>query len=260
MRTGSVHLILLAGAAALAACTPQSSAQTETNTAAANTAAPATDAIAQALADPARADQAEDDARRQAAAALEFSGVKPGDTVIDYIPGSGYWTRIFTHIVGPEGHVYAIWPGAGDDTPESLTALKAKNLANVTAETLAPDQPLPTDVDLFWTVQNYHDIANDGGADALAAFDSRVFAALKPGGTYVVIDHAAEAGSGLRDTDTLHRIDPATVKSQVTAAGFEFVGESKALANPEDDHTLKVFDPKVRGHTDQFIYKFRKPA
>ncbi|MCM8731472.1 class I SAM-dependent methyltransferase [Hephaestia sp. GCM10023244] len=220
----------------------------------------ATEAIAAALADPARADQAGDDARRQAAAALAFSGVKAGDTVIDYIPGAGYWSRIFTGIVGPEGKVYAIWPGAGDKIPQGLADLKAKNLANVTAETLAPDQPLPGNADLFWTVQNYHDIANKGGADALMAFDKRVFAALKPGGIYVVIDHAAEAGSGLRDTDTLHRIDPAIVKTQVVAAGFEFVGDSAVLAHPADDHTLKVFDPKVRGVTDEFIYKFRKPA
>src|SRR3546814_3123428 len=93
--------------------------------------------------------------------------------------------------------------------------------SDLTAATLAPDQPRPADADLFWTVQNYHDIANDGGADALTAFDKRVFAALKPGGIYVVIDHAAEAGSGLRDTDTLHRIDPAIVKQQVVAAGLD---------------------------------------
>src|SRR3546814_677782 len=94
-----------------------------------------------------------------------------------------------------------------------------------------PDTLVPyTTLFRSWTVQNYHDIANDGGADALRAFDKRVFAALKPGGIYVVIDHAAEAGSGLRDTDTLHRIDPAIVKQQVVAAGFEFVGESPVLA------------------------------
>ena len=86
-----------------------------------------------------------------------------------------------------------------------------------------------------------------------------MFKALKPGGIYIVIDHVAAAGSGLRDTETLHRIDPAIVKKQVLAAGFEFVGESKVLANPKDDHTLKVFDPAIRGVTDQFVYKFRKP-
>jgi predicted methyltransferase len=86
-----------------------------------------------------------------------------------------------------------------------------------------------------------------------------VFDALKPGGIYLIIDHAAAAGSGMRDTDTLHRIDPAIVKKQVTAAGFVFDGESKLLANAGDDHSKPVFDQSIRRHTDQFIYKFRKP-
>jgi predicted methyltransferase len=115
-------------------------------------------------------------------------------------------------------------------------------------------------VDVAFTVQNYHDYPDKfmGPTDP-AILDKDVFAALKPGGTYIVIDHVAEAGSGLRDTDTLHRIDPALVKRQVEAAGFEYVDESDVLRNPADDHTLKVFDPTVRGHTDQFAYKFRKP-
>lgn len=218
--------------------------------------------IAKALADPARADQAGDDARRHAAEVLAFSGARPGWEVVDFLPGSGYWTRIFTGIVGPKGHVYAIWPAAGAKYAEkALPALQARNLSNVTA---AVDPGLvtpPHPVDLVWTVQNYHDIANDGGGEAaLAAFNGAVFKALKPGGTYVVIDHAAPAGSGLSDTSTLHRIDPAIVKQEVEAAGFEFAGESRALANAADDHTLKVFDPAIRGHTDQFVFKFRKPA
>jgi predicted methyltransferase len=86
-----------------------------------------------------------------------------------------------------------------------------------------------------------------------------VFAALKPGGTWVIVDHAAEAGSGMRDTDSLHRIDPAIVRKQVEAAGFEFVGESGVLRNPKDAHKVKVFDPSIRRYTDQFAYKFRKP-
>ena len=86
-----------------------------------------------------------------------------------------------------------------------------------------------------------------------------VYRALKPGGVFIVIDHAAETGSGLRDTETLHRIDPAIVKKQVTAAGFEFVGASDVLANSADTRTAMVFDPWIRGKTDQFILKFRKP-
>ena len=218
-------------------------------------------AIAKALADPARADQAGDDARRHAAEVVAFSGVKPGWQVVDFLPGQGYWTRIFTGAVGPSGHVYALWPSAaGDRAKATVDALNGRKLGNVTAAVDAGLITLDKPVDLIWTVQNYHDLPNDGrGEPALNAFNAAVFKALKPGGTYVVIDHVAPAGSGLSDTETLHRIDPAIVKKEVLAAGFTFAGESKALANPKDDHTLKVFDPKIRGVTDQFVYKFRKP-
>jgi predicted methyltransferase len=86
-----------------------------------------------------------------------------------------------------------------------------------------------------------------------------VFQILKPGGTYMIIDHMAVAGSGMRDTGTLHRIDPAIVRSQVEAAGFRFAGESKVLNNPADPLDIKVFDPAIRGHTSQFAFKFVKP-
>ena len=217
--------------------------------------------IAKALADPARADQAGDDARRHAADVLAFSGAKPGWQVVDFLPGQGYWTRIFAGVVGPAGHVYAVWPSAaGDRAKTTVDALNGRKLGNVTAAVDAGLITVDKPVDLVWTVQNYHDLPNDGrGEPALNAFNAAVFKALKPGGTYVVIDHAAPAGSGLTDTGTLHRIDPAIVKKQVLAAGFTFAGESKALANPKDDHTLKVFDPAIRGVTDQFVYKFRKP-
>lgn len=212
--------------------------------------------IAAALADPARADQQGDDARRQAAAVLAFSGVKPGDTVIDYLPGQGYWTRIFTGIVGPRGHVYAYWPqGAEKYAERALPALQARGLANLTAEvqtTKLPSAPVPAN--LFWTAQNYHDIP----AGAVGAFNAAVFRALKPGGIYLVIDHA-DARGALPTTPSKHRIDPAVVRSQVTAAGFRFVGQSTVLANPTDDHAKSVFDPSVRGRTDQFVFKFRKP-
>lgn len=118
----------------------------------------------------------------------------------------------------------------------------------------------PEPVDVVFTSQNYHDYPDKfmGPTDP-AVLNKAVFAALKPGGLYIVIDHVAEAGSGMRDTDTLHRIDPAIVKKQVLGAGFQFVGESDVLRNPADDHKLIVFNPKIRGHTDQFAYKFRKP-
>ena len=221
-----------------------------------------TPAVYRALSNPARVDQQTDDARRKAAALATFSGIKSGDVVVDYLPGTGYWTRIFTGLVGPKGHVYAIWPAAGAKYAEkSLPALQARGLANVTAEVQATNLPTsPKPVNVFWTVQNYHDIANNGGGEAaLRSFDAAVFAILKRGGTYVVVDHADAPGTGLAGTETRHRIDPALVKTQVEAAGFKFVGQSTALQNPADDHSKAVFDQTIRGKTDQFVYKFRKP-
>jgi len=113
-------------------------------------------------------------------------------------------------------------------------------------------------VDLVWTSQNYHDFHNIPDIE-VATINHAVFAALKPGGTYFVLDHAADAGSGARDTNTLHRIDEETVKQEVTSVGFKLAAESDILRNKSDAHTAKVFDAEIRGHTDQFLLKFRKP-
>ena len=216
--------------------------------------------VAKAVADPGRAEDAKIDERRHGAELVAFSGVKPGDTVLELVPGGGYFTRIFSKVVGPKGHIYAVVP-----TPMEKYSDKTKALPDAypNVEVLlqpAAELTTPKPVDVAFTSQNYHDYPDKfmGPTDP-ALLDKAVFAALKPGGTYIVIDHVAEAGSGLRDTDTLHRIDPAFVKKQVTDAGFEYVGESDVLRTPADDHTLKVFDDAIRGHTDQFAYKFRKP-
>ena len=142
---------------------------------------------------------------------------------------------------------------AADPAYGNVTALNAK----------INDFAAPEKLDIFWTSQNYHDLYNaidksTGKAD-LVAFNRLVFAALKPGGTYVVVDHVAPAGSGASATKTLHRIDPAQVKADVEAAGFVFGGESDVLRNPADPHTALVFDPSIRGRTDQFAFKFVKP-
>lgn len=213
-------------------------------------------AIRAALADPARADQAKDDERRQAAAVLAFAGVKPGDTVIDYLPGQGYWTRIFAGVVGPKGRVIAMWPQAGAKrAAAAVPGLQARGMANVTYDVQAGNVPVVVQpVDLFWTVQNYHDVPEG----LRAAFNAAVYKALKPGGAYVVIDHA-DARGALPTTPDKHRIDPAVVRSQVTGAGFRFVGQSPVLANPADDHGRNVFDPAIRGRTHQFVFRFQKP-
>src|SRR6185436_13704917 len=118
---------------------------------------------------------------------------------------------------------------------------------------------LPEKVDLVWTSQNYHDLHLKRFNLDVGAVNKAVFAALKPGGYYIVLDHAAATGSPVDVADTLHRIDPAIVRREVEAAGFKYVGEDSALRSTTDDHSKSVFDPAIRGHTDQFIYKFRKP-
>jgi predicted methyltransferase len=221
-----------------------------------------------AVADSARpAADKERDADRKPAESLAFSGVKPGDHVAELIPGGGYFTRLLSAAVGPTGKVYAVPPprraNAPADSPEPAARLQPltsdPHYANVTVKTTRlAEFALPESVDLIWTSQNYHDFHNVPDLD-VGSFDKAVFNALKPGGVYIVLDHAAEAGSGLRDTSTLHRIDPEAVKKEVLAAGFKLEGESTALRNKDDPHTDKVFDGAIRGHTDQFILKFRKP-
>jgi predicted methyltransferase len=220
--------------------------------------------IAASAADPKRVESAKADATRHGPEIIAFADVKPGAKVIDLIPGGGYWTRLFAGAIGPRGHVYAIWPDEyAKVDAEDLAPYKA--VADLYPNVSIAQQPgaalsAPEKVDLIFTAQNYHDYPDKfmGHIDP-AVLNRAAFAALKPGGIFLIIDHAAAAGSGMRDTDTLHRIDPAIVKQQVEAAGFKFVGESKLLANPADDKTKNVFDKAIRGHTDQFVYKFKKP-
>jgi len=226
-------------------------------------AAPAVPAyISAAVADSARpTEDKQRDADRKPAETLAFAGVKPGDTVIEIAPGKGYYTRLLSAVVGPKGKVYATTsPPKPDAPPPPVQAIAADpHYGNVTVSLQrVADLKLPQGVDLVWTSLNYHDFHNIPDVD-VATINRAVFAALKPGGTYLVLDHAAEAGSGLRDTSTVHRIDEETVKQEVTAAGFKLIGESDILRNKSDPHTAKVFDPEIRGHTDQFVLKFKKP-
>ena len=207
------------------------------------------------------------DGDRKPASTLAFAGVKPGEQVAELIPGGGYYTRLLSLVVGPKGKVYALVnrkrPDAPADAPDPAARLAPitsdPHYANVVVQPISAAQlTMPQNVDLVWTSLNYHDFHNVQDLK-VTDLDKVVFNALKPGGTYIVIDHAAEAGSGVRDTSTLHRIDEAVVKQEVESVGFKFVGESVVLHNPADDHTAKVFDAHVKGHTDQFMLKFRKP-
>ena len=230
-------------------------------------AAPATPAyVTAALNDPARKEDAADDARRHAADVVTFAGVKPGDSVLELVPGHGYWTRIFSSVVGAKGHVYTVWPHGMDKYAAKSIAdwqelVKKPPYMNVSILQQADDQlSAPAPVDVVFTSQNYHDYHDKfmGPVD-MGKFDKQVFDALKPGGVFVVIDHVANAGD-TGATEDQHRIDPAVVRKEVEAAGFVFDGSSDALKNPADDHKAKVFDPAVHGHTDQFIFRFKKPA
>jgi predicted methyltransferase len=207
------------------------------------------------------------DANRKPAESLAFAGVEPGERVADYAAGSGYFTRLFADAVGDKGHVYAVvplpvlqFPNAAKGAADLKTW--STSHANITINTAAPMDGLkfPEPLDLFWISQNYHDLHDKfmGPVD-IAAFNKAVYAALKPGGVYLVLDHVAAKGAPADVTETLHRIEPSTVRQEVEAAGFKFESESTALANPADPHTAGVFDKTIRGHTDQFIYKFRKP-
>jgi predicted methyltransferase len=227
------------------------------------------DPIAAAIADPGRPETDRSrDANRKPAETLLFAGVKPGDTVAELLPGAGYFTRLFSKVVGPNGHVYALVPApatnAPADSPDFAARVKAIAAEPAYANVSVVVEPFselkaPVPVDLVWTSQNYHDLHNFPGVD-IGTFNQLVFDALKPGGIYLIIDHEAEPGSGTRDTATLHRIDVETVKKEVLAAGFILVGTSDLLRQPGDSHSVKVFDPSVRGRTDQFVLKFRKPA
>jgi predicted methyltransferase len=222
-----------------------------------------------AVADKARPEaDTKRDADRKPAEMLEYAGVKQGQTVVDLIPGGGYFTRIFSKAVGPKGTVYAVGgpprvstdPAKPTPTPAQDTIAADANYSNVKSihAPLAGGLSTPTKVDLVWTAQNYHDVKNFPNVDMLK-FNKSVYDSLKPGGVFVVLDHVAATGAAPDPQDKLHRIDPAIVRREVEAAGFKYEGESKVLANGADDHTKPVFDPSIRGHTDQFIYKFRKP-
>lgn len=226
---------------------------------------PADKGYAAALADPERpeAQRARDEARKPAEL-LTFAGIKPGQTAADYIMGGGYLTHILSGAVGPKGKVYAYQPvefvsyRAAYGTEQDAVAAARSNVKPL--RTLISDFTLPEPADVIITVQNFHDLylkpmppgTPEKGIAAL-------YKALKPGGTLVVVDHVAADGTGSSAADTLHRIDPAFTRTTLEKAGFRFDGELKAWRTADDPHSANVFDPAIRGKTDQFAYRFRKP-
>ena len=227
------------------------------------------DYIAASIAGPDRpAQQVELDRWRKPAEVIAFADLKPGDRIADFMPGNGYFTRIFSRVVGPKGHVYAFLPAQelANCAPEETAGTRAlegdRRYANVQLMIDATDRfEVPERLDMVWTAQNYHDLHDKFMAPTdIARLNAAIFRALKPGGVFLIIDHVAAPSAGLRDTETLHRIEPDVIVSEVTAAGFRLEAESEVLRNPDDSHLLAVFDPAIRHRTDQVVLKFRRPA
>ena len=200
---------------------------------------------------------------RKPAETLAFAGVKPGMVVGEFYPGGGYFTRMLSDVVGPTGHVYGIendkWKGAVE---ANAALLKEGRWQNVSMDV----QPFgtvkfPKPLDIAWVTQNYHDlkIAKYGVVDTLA-FDRAVYAALKPGGIFFILDHQGPPGLTPADIAKMHRINRDQVVKEVTSVGFKLAAEGDFLRNPADDHSKPIFDPSIRGHTDQYALKFVKPA
>jgi predicted methyltransferase len=222
-------------------------------------------AVTAAVADKGRPEaDTKRDADRKPAEMLEFAGVKAGDKVADFIPGGGYFTRLFAKSVGPKGKVFAVTnpPAPNATAPAPILAVAADpQYGNITVvSTGIGSFKLPEPVDVFWTSQNYHDLYLTRFNLDVPAVVKTIYDSIKPGGVLIILDHVAAAGAEVGPTaNTIHRIDPAAVRTVIEAAGFKYEGESKALANASDDHSKGVFDASLRGHTDQFVYKFRKP-
>lgn len=215
--------------------------------------------VARAVADRTRPKADRDaDLHRLPAQTIAFAGVAPGMVVGEFIPGEGYFTRLLSNVVGPRGRIYGIeninW------TNPAFDKLIMGERRNVLFKSWKFGEfELPEKLDLFWITQNYHDLHVACCRVDTAAFNQRVFDALKPGGIYLIVDQAANPGTTEAQITALHRIDKAQVISEVTAAGFTLVDESDALHHPKDDRTRNVFDVIVRGQTDEFMLKFQRP-
>ena len=216
--------------------------------------------IKRAVESPARpAEQRARDADRKPAETLMLAEIAEGERVVELAAFGHYWTNMLVEAVGSSGQVYMVdMPWTDRFGGEAARAFDTAHANATYTQANYNQMQLPTNVDAVLMVQFYHDLTRDS-VDT-ADMNQKILAALKPGGIYLVIDHNAEAGSGWRDASTLHRIDPATIKSEVTAAGFELVQDSPLLANPADDRKQSMRAEGLRGKTDQAVLVFRKPA
>jgi len=208
------------------------------------------------------------DAGRQPEAVLEFLGIQPGDVVLEMWAGGGYYTELLAHVVGDSGKVIVhantpILNFAGD----AHTMRHADNRLRNTEILMAENNTLALEADSFdaaTIVLNYHDLywaSEEYGWDQIDVplFLAELYKGIKPGGTLGIVDHQAVSGSPAETGGTLHRIDSAIVIAELEGVGFVLDGESNVLANPEDDHTKGVFDPEIRGKTDRYVLRLKKP-
>jgi predicted methyltransferase len=251
---------ILLGAVALTLSGTVTTAQTATDPAERPSAVVQDYALA--IADPLRpATEVARDPLRKPAEMLAFARIDGGERIADVRPEEGYFTRLFARAVGPEGRVYAFVPNQTSERENAYGDTLATDYPNVTRVTGAlEDLTFPEPLDVVFMGQEYHDFVIDRFGVDVARMNAAVFAALKPGGLYVILDHQAATGAGTSVVGTLHRIEASALRAQVEAAGFVFDGETDVVRNPEDDHSLSVFDEAIRGRTDQFVYRFKKPG
>ena len=219
--------------------------------------------IAAILADTSRpAADRDRDAGRMPGQVLAFFDIGPGDKVADLLCGGGYYTRILVPLVGEEGEVYAgnnpFFQRFGE---EAITALLTEpgfeRLHRIDGPVDEVALPTNGSLDAVIIVLAYHDLwLTDEDRSEL---NRRVFAALKPGGVYGIVDHHAAEGAGTDVIQSLHRIEESVITGEISAAGFSLAARADFLGNPEDDHSLRVFDPSIRGYTDRFVLRFEKP-
>ena len=236
---------------------------------AAKSAEPAPVTIAAAVASTSRsADNVKLDAGRKPAQVLEYLGLRPGMDVLDLFGANAYWAEITSPVVGPKGHV-TVWAPSqfySDKTKQSFGAFAANhpNVSIVASPFEAPNLP-KNYADWVILNDNYHDTYWQNAKYGIPrmdpdAFLKAVYAAMKPGAVIGVIDHVANPNTDTRATvEKYHRIDPNVVKADFKRAGFVLEGSSDLLRNPADTHTIEVHDPSIKGKTDRFIFKFKKP-
>ena len=231
--------------------------------------APQSNAITAAVASPDRsADNVKLDESRKPAEVLKFLGLRPGMRVADPFGGNFYWAEINGRAIGPNGHV-TVWQPKQFYTQKTYDAYQAvhakqPNVWLRMSPMESPDIPAGK-YDFMLINMDYHDVYWQDAKRGIPRMDpdqwlKTIYAAMKPGGIVGVIDHVASPNDDTRATvEKYHRIDPNVVKADFKRAGFQLVATSDMLRNPADPHDLLVFDPKIRGKTDRFVFKFRKP-